>query len=269
MSVGLTLDPDSIKVAEGSTALTAGDDYTVSTTGLRDECDFEITFTQDYLDTIDGKTTITVTYNAVLNEDAKISTDSNTNKTKLNYGDDSHLETTWDETKTYSFFFDIVKTKTDNTLLDGAIFELYDAKTGGNMIPLVKETDGTYRIATEDEKADTGFVSAQIEAAGGQAEVKGLDADTTYWLHEIKAPDGYNILAERVEVAIKGGNLSTTMTGNKWNDGDGGVHILNEAGALLPTTGGMGTTLFYVGGGALMAAAAVLFVVKKRKENEK
>lgn len=268
MSDGLTLDPDSIEAEVDGTSLTAGDEFTVVTSGLGDNCDFHVIFDQDYLDKIDAETIITVTYNAVLNGDAEISADPNTNKTKLNYGEDSRLETTWDETKTYSFYFDIVKTKTDNKLLDGAKFELYDAKEGGDKIPLVKDSDGTYRVATKEEQEAPGFVSAEIEAANGRAAVKGLDADTTYWLEETQAPAGYNVLEERVKVAIEGENLSTTLTGDTWTDGDGGIHIVNETGALLPTTGGMGTTLFYIGGGALMAGAAVIFAIKKHKENE-
>ena len=268
MSDGLTLDPDSIEAEADGISLTADDEFTVVISGLGDNCDFHVIFDQDYLDTINAETIITVTYNAVLNGDAEISADPNTNKTKLNYGEDSRLETTWDETKTYSFYFDIVKTKTDNTLLDGAKFELYDAKEGGNKIPLVKDSGGTYRVATKEEQAASDFVSAEIEAANGRAAVKGLDADTIYWLEETQAPAGYNVLAERVEVAIADQNLSTTLTGNTWTDGDGGIHIVNETGALLPTTGGMGTTLFYIGGGALMAGAAVIFAIKKHKENE-
>ena len=268
MSDGLTLDPDSIEAEADGISLTADDEFTVVISGLGDNCDFHVIFDQDYLDTINAETIITVTYNAVLNGDAEISADPNTNKTKLNYGEDSRLETTWDETKTYSFYFDIVKTKTDNKLLDGAKFELYDAKEGGNKILLVKDSGGTYRVATKEEQEASGFVSAEIEAANGRAAVKGLDADTIYWLEETQAPAGYNVLAERVEVAIADQNLSTTLTGDTWTDGDGGIHIVNETGALLPTTGGMGTTLFYIGGGALMAGAAVIFAIKKHKENE-
>lgn len=269
MSDGLTLNVQSIKVQVNNQDL-AGTDYSVSTTELDDGCDFEITFAQTYLDTITADTDIVVTYSAVVNENAEIYTVPNTNKTKLNYGDDSDYETTWKETKTYSFSFDIVKTDSDNKLLAGAEFELYDAETGGNKIPLVKESDGTYRVATEDEKKAEGFVSAVIQAANGQATVKGFDDNTSYWLEETKAPDGYNKLNGRVKVEFgTKANISTSMTGDTWVEGDGGVHIVNNTGSLLPGTGGMGTTVLYMAGGVLVIAAGALLIFRRRMHTDR
>lgn len=272
MSEGLTLLPNTIVVKVGTVPLISGTDYTLTTptdpdTKLTDGCAFEIAFTQLYLDGITEDTEIVVTYSAILNDDAEISTDANTNETKLDYGDDS--ETVWDETKTYSFSFDIVKTKSESNgsyeLLDGAEFALYDAQTGGNLIPLVKEGDN-YRVATETESAVPGFTSATIVAKGGQATVIGLDANTTYWLEETKQPDGYNKLDGRVEVKIGDSNISTTLTSAStvWEDGAGGVHIINQTGAELPSTGGMGTTIFYVVGSILLGGAVILLIAKKR-----
>lgn len=263
MSAGLTLDVDSIKVTVDGTELTEEDDYRISTTGLIDVCDFEITFTQAYLNSIESKTAIVVTYSAVLNEDAVIYKNPNTNDTWLDYGDESNTTSTPPSTtETFSFSFDIVKTDNEFKLLDGAEFELYDAQTGGNKIPLVLESEGVYRVAEE------GFTSAVIVAKDGRATVNGLDANTTYYLEETKAPDGYNKLAERVAVAIGDTNLSTSLKGDVWTGDDGGVQITNISGALLPSTGGMGTTLFYVGGGILMAGAAVLLVIRKSRSRE-
>ena len=265
MSEGLTLNPESISVKVGETALTSGTDYTVVTSGLTDDCDFHIAFTQTFLDGISANTDIVVSYTAVLNDKAVISTDANTNRTKLGYGDKS--ETQWDETKTYTFKFDVVKTDSDKKLLTGAKFELYDAQTGGNKIALVKESDGVYRVATDAEKNAEDFVSAVIEA--GTATVKGLDADTTYWLEEIEAPAGFNKLPERVEVAIVGANLSTTFEGTGvYEDTMGGVQITNKSGTELPSTGGMGTTIFYVIGSILVVAAGVLLVTRKRMSDK-
>ena len=266
MSDGLTLNIDSIKVWESKNQLLAADKYTVSTSDLKDDCDFHITFSQDYLDTITKDTTVIVTYSAVLNGKAQISTDANTNKTYLGYGD-GH-KTTWDETKTYTFKFDIVKTKSDHKLLDGAEFELYDAKTEGNKILLVDQGNGVYRVATKQESSQPDFTSAVIKATNGRATVTGLDANTTYWLEETKAPDGYNKLDGRVEVKIENANLITTMKGDTWASGNGGVQITNNTGSELPSTGGMGTTLFYIGGGVLVVLAVALLVVKKRRGEE-
>lgn len=269
MSAGLTLDGDSIKVQVNGVDLAAAN-YTIKTTGLTDGCDFEITFAQSYLDTITADTDIVVTYSAVVNENAVVYDDANTNKTKLTFGEDNRDETTWDETKTYIFSFDIVKTDDSNKLLAGAEFELYDAQTGGNKISLVREQDGTYRVATDAEAKVAGFVSAVIEAKDGKATIKGFDDNTTYWLEETKAPDGYNKLPGRVEVAFgKKANISTTITGNTWTDGDGGVHIVNNTGSLLPDTGGMGTTVLYMAGGVLVIAAGALLIFRRRMHTDR
>ena len=158
--------------------------------------------------------------------------------------------------------FDIIKTDSSMKVLNGAKFELYDAQTAGNKIDLVKVSDGVYRVATATEKGAEGFTSAVIEA--GKATVKGLDANTTYWLEETEAPAGYNKLAGREKVEIVETNLTTTMTGDTWANDNGGVQITNKAGALLPSTGGMGTTIFYVLGSILAVGAIVLLVTKKR-----
>lgn len=267
MEAGLTLNQNSITVKVGDTTLTSDTDYTVAfnvdckdKNGTDATCDFEITFTKDYLSTITANTDIVVTYTAVLNKDAEIADATNDNDTMLDYGDNSH--STWDKTTTKTFMFDIIKTNSDKKLLTGAKFKLYDAQTAGNEIALVKESDGVYRVATATEKSAGGFTSAVIEA--GKATVKGLDANTTYWLEETEAPTGYNKLAGRVEVKIENTNLTTTMTGDIWAEGNGGVQITNQSGTELPSTGGVGTTIFYVLGGILAVTAIVLLVTKKR-----
>ena len=259
MTEGLTLKQDSIAVA-GAVKDT---DYTVAF-GTSDGCDFEITFKQAYLDTITADTDIVVTYSAVLNEKAVISTGSNDNETKLNYGDGSNTETEWDKTTTYTYKFDLVKTNGENTLLSGAKFKLYDAETGGSEIALVKEANGDYRVATAEEKNAEGFVPAEIEA--GKVVIKGLDT-ATYWLEETQAPDGYNRVEGRIQVQISGANLDATMDGDTWTAG--GVKVENKTGTELPSTGGIGTTIFYAVGGMLVLVAVVLLVTKKRMRTVK
>lgn len=258
MSAGLTLDPDSIE----ATGLKKGQDansgdYHVVTTGLSDGCTFEVVFHQSYLDTITTNTDIVVTYSAVVNENAQVSPSANPNKTTLKYGEDSEFETVPSETKTYTFKVDVVKTDGDNKVLDGAQFKLYDAKTGGNEIALVKVSDGVYRLAKDGE---TGV--EYITTVNGELEIKGFDANTNYYLEETKAPDGYNKLAERVEIAVKEANLEASVSNGVWQNG--GVHIVNKAGDLLPTTGGMGTTILYIIGGVLVIGAGAVLIIRRR-----
>lgn len=255
MSKGLTLNADSIKVQVGGSDLDAAN-YTVKTTGLTDDCDFEIEFAQSYLDTITADTSIVVTYTAVVNENAEVFNVPNTNKTQLKFGADHRDETTWDETKTYTYRVDVVKTDGDNKVLDGAEFKLYDAKTGGNEIPLVKVSNGVYRFAKNGEQG-----VGTITTVNGQLEIKGFDANTTYWLEETKAPEGYNKLAGRVEIAVKDANIDATVSGGIWQSG--GVHIINNTGSELPSTGGIGTAIFYALGGALVLGA-IVFLSRKR-----
>ena len=133
---------------------------------------------------------------------------------------------------------------------------------------MVQDGD-VYRLAvTDDEKTN----AVAIVATNGKATVKGLDSDT-YYLGETKQPNGYNKLAKRVEFTIGTENLKTTMTGNTWAEGNGGVHVVNLTGAELPSTGGIGTTVFYIVGSILLVGAGVLLVVRKRmsatKESDK
>lgn len=261
MSEGLTLDKDSIT----ATGLNKGQDadsgdYHVVTTGLSDGCTFEVVFHQSYLDKITTNTDIVVTYSAVVNEDAEVSPNANPNKTTLKYGEGSKFETVPSETKTYTFKVQVVKTDEDNKILDGAQFKLYDAKTGGNEIAVINLGGGLYRLAKDGE---TG--AEYLTTSNGIMEIQGLDANTNYYLEETKAPNGYNKLGERVEIAVKDANLEANVSNDTWQSG--GVHIINKTGDVLPSTGGIGTTLFYVGGGALVVAAAVVLVLKKRKDS--
>ena len=258
MSAGLTLDPDSIE----ATGLKKGQDansgdYHVVTTGLTDGCTFEVVFHQSYLDTITENTDIVVTYSAVVNENAQVSPSVNPNETTLKYGEDSEFETVPSKTETYTFKVDVVKTDDDNKVLNGAQFKLYDAKTGGNEIALVKVSDGVYRLAKDGE---TGV--DYITTVNGELEIKGFDANTNYYLEETKAPDGYNKLAERVEIAVKEANLEASVSNGVWQNG--GVHIVNKAGDLLPTTGGMGTTILYIIGGVLVIGAGAVLIIRRR-----
>lgn len=159
------------------------------------------------------------------------------------------------EVETYSF--DLVKTDQDNTILIGAEFSLWDAENGGEKIQVVKE-NGFYRIAKEGE------TGVPIEA--GNVTIKGLNGEKTYYLQEDVAPAGYNKLSTRTMVQMNNSNIDAEVADNTYRQG--GVQVINQTGAELPSTGGMGTTIFYVIGGILVVGAGILLVVKRRMRGQ-
>lgn len=117
-----------------------------------------------------------------------------------------------------------------------------------------------------------------METTGtGDISIEGLNVGT-YYLEETEAPAGYNKLTGPIEVEITATTSATSVseTVEYRNSSetsytqatDATVKVLNKAGTQLPSTGGIGTTLFYVIGGVLMVVAAVLLVTKKRMNNK-
>jgi len=119
----------------------------------KDDCTFEVHFTKELCDTLETNDKIIVYYEAMLNRDAIVAEDGNPNEAWIEYGEEN--TSTHDTTKTKTFGIDIVKTDSQNTLLDGAKFKIYDAATGGNEVAVVLMDDGvTYRRARADETGD-------------------------------------------------------------------------------------------------------------------
>ena len=241
----------------------------VTETGLTDSCTFEVAFNETFMDTITAATELFVSYKATLNKEAVLAPNANVNESKITYGDDG--ESKWDPANVLTYKFGIVKTDISNNILNGAKFELYYSATGDDKIALVEDAPDDpnidpgakyYRPATDAEKAAPGFVSAEIEA--GVAVIWGARSGVAMYLEETQAPVGYNELAERYHItALTDNNMPVfNMAEKKYTSG--GIEIENLAGAQLPQTGGMGTTLFYVFGTILVAAAVVLLVTKKR-----
>ena len=264
MEEGLTFNNDIVITVDGNTLVeTEGEtdgDYTVT---LPEDKTFVVTFDNEYIKSLEVGKEIIVTYSAVLNEKAEISKESNDNTTELKYGNGPSFTTEKETTKTYSFKFDLVKTDVNDVLLEGAKFKLYDSRNDGNEILLVKEGDH-YRVAMPEEKDQAVLIE------GSKATIKGLDGNTTYYLEEVEAPEGYNRLTSRVEVSIKTSNLDAVikMENNVEEYVEGGVRVINNTGIELPTTGGIGTAMFITIGSLMVMGFGVLLVTKFRLSKE-
>lgn len=203
---------------------------------------------------------IEITYSAVVNEDAIGKTA--TNEATLHYTNEpsaTHLpvSTPPEIVTVYSskIVIDKYETGSKTTKLPGAKFVLYkEVTTDAGSSPMY------YKWNKTDKKvewvADKAAATVVTTNDAGEATFGGL-ADGTYKLEETKAPAGYNPLTAPVEVKVAGSTTDTTKLSVT-------AEVENKTGTLLPSTGGMGTTIFYVLGAVLVMGAVVLLVTKKR-----
>ena len=296
MSEGLTSNVKSaadvtIKVNDQGTRLSEAY-YTVNATGNTFTIDVDILkAVKDGVLTNNDK--LYAYYTGVLNENAKVYDDGKQdNAAHLEYSnnpnDDGKGKSPDKKVYDWTFKMGINKVDKSNNTLTGAKFVLSKSGTikvtdlacddngvptvTADLIGLVKTGGGVYRIALA---GDTDIVYA-IEA--GSPVIEGLDDSVNYYLYETKSPAGYNLLSEPVSFRIAaqyssdGTTLSagypTVTIGNGEPSTTLSTNVVNQSGAELPSTGGMGTTLFYVLGGVLVLAAVVLLVTKKRMRSE-
>ncbi len=234
------------------------DNTDVDYTSATDSNPFTVTIAADAVKTVAAAETktIVITYTATLNEKAKIDTDI-PNKVKLDYGDHYTSVEKIVNIQTSHFSFDKVD-GTSKEALTGAEFKLYVHMIEDDSdveLPVVEVTAGeVYRVATEDEIAD-GTSTTVIKTIGETVTINGLSKDVKYALEETKAPTGYN----KLEDMIRFGQNEEYPVG-----GENAIDIENNKGATLPSTGGIGTTIFHVVGAALVLGAGVILIAKKR-----
>lgn len=263
----LTINQDSVVVKVGTKTLVKDQDYTVSfdNTG---KMTVVLTWIKEDKSTIyNSPIEVNVTYSAVVTKDAKEGQATNTatlgynsfdptDSTDPNHPDNPNPDTldtsvnptdpNDNSTTVTTHSFTLKNTNEAKDILTGAEFKLYDASTGGTEIKLVKDTDGTYRVA------EAGEVGVVIEA--GQVVIKGLKGATTYYLEQTKAPDGYNILTDRQAIEVTSDNKAEAI-------------VVNKKGGLLPSTGSIGTSMFYISGAVMLIGAFIFMVSKRRMKN--
>ena len=316
LSNGLTLQEGTVRVyiavnrddeVRDYTPLTEGEDYTLTVNNVANgggsfSIDFDDLKTAPYVDQ-GNRNFVIVTYDATLNANAEIGLDGNPNDVYLEFSNNPNGDglgrTAEDTVIVFTYELDGTKVDGENaeTKLEGAEFVLLNGGhtrvahiEDGKLVGWINLPEGygdrNYNeIPYETWQALDGNTSViMTSAAEGVFGVSGLD-EGTYYLMEIKAPTGYNLLENALRLDI----AAATANGQTWagdpaaaltaltidvdqggaQNGDVGtgavaLTVANNQGATLPETGGMGTTLFYVIGGLLVAGAGILLVVRLR-----
>lgn len=284
LSDGITYDrPDSVVIKSNGKTYVIPNDSSKYTIGLESQNylvvkipDVKACAKDAGFDLNDGAT-ITVTYTAHLNENAAVNGSAeNKNSVRLQYSNNPRPDGEYwgytpnytPESEVYVYTYQLNNTKYHDTAEKGnelkdVGFRLYSDADYKNEVELYQ--DGEFYYPIKDATDKNKEVVEMKSAANGQFNVKGLDAGT-YYLKETTTPADFTpcdvppviIKANHKgnQVDLNGSTLSTTIINKK------------AGGITLPSTGGIGTTLFYVVGGGLMVAAIVLLVTKKRMENK-
>lgn len=275
------------------------------TTSLKVAFDDLKTINKDNNALITKNSVIVVYYSATINGSATVGGAGNKNSVKLEYSNDPNNTGTGttksDEVSVFTFKLDITKIKKgdENTRLSGAKFVLStsadlkmdvtesDANLSENVKNnLIKVTGTTPNYVINDGTNTSANEQYIMETASdGKLNITGLNKGV-YYLYETKAPEGYNRITEPIKIEIteatteKNANGTFSVKTLKYTIGNGteqtvenattgtiSATVENTSGSTLPSTGGMGTKLFYTIGGILMAGAAIVLVVRKRRSD--
>ena len=267
LSNGLTLSNSSFSVKKSDGTDVPENEYKITYNDkLGDDavnCSFHISFENSYIEALTDNEKIEVEYSAVLNEKAVIfdptNAGTNDNTTFLQYGD--NMKTTVSTTNTMTYYFKVFKYTGSNKPLADAEFELTQ---NGNKIKFVLDStkDGMYKVyrkATQEEIEANKATDKLITDSDGKIKICGIFGE--YKLKETKAPKGYNRLISPYSIKVSDGGFIIV---NKEQPSHNDVKVLNNTGSILPSTGGMGTTLIYLIGGALVLGSGIVLANKKR-----
>ena len=275
-SAGLTFNPGSVKVMIDGTLVTTG--YTVVTgEDITDGCTFHVKFNDLKVykeQRIQGGSVVTVEYTSTLNENAQIGSVGNPNEMHITFSNNPNSdqpeengETPKDKVIVFTFQLDVFKMDgTSGMPMEDAEFTLY------KMNHISGEFE-SYKVI-KPEQADGSDNADRIKHV---YHFKGLD-DGTYKLVETVTPRGYNtadpieftitaehdVLSDNPKLTSLSGDNTIILNVGASTSGIFTTYVQNFKGNTLPSTGGMGTTIFYVLGSILAVGAAILLVSKKR-----
>lgn len=265
------LDETNTKISLKDQSVNPNDSGYVITKPVQvDNCTFELEFTDKFYSTnkeaINAKKIkqIYVEYSAKVMDDAPIN-EAMKNKTHLTYGD-NNLETDEKETKTYTYKISVFKFTGNDVGLEGAKFILYGQNhEESDAIKFTQDTQDSKKYTYAADQKNPNATTTLVSPDGGHFTIEGLQAGT-YYLKETEAPQGYNKISDPIEIKIGTNDDGTQKILVNTNEVKNGVvKVQNNSGSLLPSTGGMGTTLIYVVGSILVLASGIVLFSKKKE----
>ena len=269
MDDGLTLHADSIKVYLDANLTDSYENAVIKTGEAADEGDtFTIVIPDAFAADANAIKNLYIVYDAELNSNAVngLSIVDQKNKTRVSFGDKG--SSTWAETVTTTHKFSVLKYRSgdeEKKNLANAVFAL---EKNGVAVKLYKIDANNYRVVDSASDGDAvshvseegivardngSIVSDFITVEDGNIVIWGVDSDDDYAIREIHAPEGYNMLAEPVAVEVDVNNNNSSV-----------LKVENNTGIELPSTGGIGTTIFYIVGIMLIICAGVMFILRRR-----
>ena len=250
MTSGLTYKPETLSIKVGGVEVPASN-YTVTAPAGTET--FKVEFKDSYIKTLADETDIVITYSATINESA-LTLDPEKNTAYLSYGnEDGENHTPPTEVEVYNAQISVNKENDKGEPLAGAGFVLQNAegkyyKLNGTTVTWVDSIDEADEHFSAD--GENGTTKGAVDPFTGIA-------NGTYTLIEKTVPGGYNKVGADPTFTIAehdytAENLEQSAT------------VENESGVVLPSTGGIGTTIFYIVGAVLVVGAAVVLIVKRR-----
>jgi fimbrial isopeptide formation D2 family protein/LPXTG-motif cell wall-anchored protein len=232
---------------------------------------------------------VVITYTAKILDGAQIAGEGNTNEVDLSWKDDDdtpHEDEDHEDATVTTYGFALKKVSDQGVDLSGAVFELpfYVKATAASDGAYIYAFD-TLPATFEDGDSAANYTKTLTTPTSGEIVVKGLLAGTSFNVTETQAPNGFNKLAN--PLTINPEVLTTTTTHKEWKIKDGQIVadsvteattvtydnqnlavtpyvVINNTGTELPSTGGIGTTIFYIVGGLLLVGAAVILVARRK-----
>lgn len=216
---------------------------TFSVSGEQGDASFTVTFVDSYIAGLDDETIITLNYSGTITSDA-LSINPATNTASITSGDENNDDS--DTVEVYNAKFTVSKKDGDGEPLAGAGFVIQNEdgkyyKLADNTITWVDTADAADTHSSDDNGAVPPFMGLK---------------DGTYTLIEYIVPSGYNKAADSTFTIA----ASDYSVANLEQSAD----VTNQAGSTLPSTGGIGTTIFYVVGAILVVGAGVVLITRRR-----